>query len=373
MSLMLPSESPSARSVVGVAGDLFAALRGESEVLPRAESVVLVVIDGLGAITLRAHAGHARALTSGMPKRDVAHSVFPSTTAAALTSIVTGVWPGEHGLVGYRVLDPSRDVLVNQLSGWETDGIDPLTWQPASTIFERAGAAGHESFAVGVAAYARSGFTKATLRGAEFVAATTPADRVATAYDLAQRHPGSLVYCYLPEVDKAGHRHGVDSPEWVTALEDIDAALAVRVPPGVGVLVTSDHGMVDVPSNRQVVLEEEHLAGIRHVGGEPRMLHVYLEQDADAAAVTARWRADLEGVADVLTRDEAIGHGLFGPTVSAAASSRIGDLLAVARGAAAVYDGTASDQRGRGMIGQHGALTPEERQVPLIRLGAFAR
>lgn len=370
---MLPSASSGARSVVGVAGDLFDALRGESEALPRAESVVLVLVDGLGAISLRAHAGHARALTSGMTKRDVASSVFPSTTAAALTSIVTGVWPGEHGLVGYRVLDPSRDILINQLSGWETDGIDPFTWQPSETIFERASAESRESFAVGVAAYARSGFTKATLRGAEFVAAAAPADRVATAYDLAHRHPGSLVYCYLPEVDKAGHRYGVDSPEWVAALEDIDAALAARVPSGVGVLVTSDHGMVDVPPNRQVVLEEEHLAGIRHVGGEPRMLHVYFEPDADAGEVTARWRADLEGVADVLTRGEAIGLGLFGPQVSSAASARMGDLLAVARGSRAIYDGTAADQRGRGMIGQHGALTPEERQVPRVTLGAFAR
>ena len=103
------------------------------------------------------------------------------------------------------------------------------------------------------------------------------------------------------------------------------------------------------------------------------MLHVYLEPDAAPAAVTARWRADLEGAADVLTRDEATGHGLFGPTVTADASSRIGDLLVIARGASAVYDGTAADQRGRGMVGQHGGLTPEERQVPLIRLGSYAR
>lgn len=370
---MLPSESPGTRSVVGVARDVFGALRGASDVLPRAQSAVLVVIDGLGAITLRAHAGHARALTGGMAKRDLAHSVFPSTTAAALTSIVTGVWPGEHGLVGYRVLDPGRDVLVNQLSGWETDGIDPLTWQPVPTIFERAVALGHESFAVGLAAYARSGFTRATLRGAEFVAAATPAARVEAAYDLALRHPGSLVYCYLPEVDKAGHKHGVDSPEWVAALEDVDAAMAARVPPGVGVAVTSDHGMVDVPVNRQLVLDEEHLHGVRHIGGEPRMLHVYLEPDASSDAVVARWRADLEGVADVFTRDEAITLGMFGPTVTDSASSRTGDLLAVARGAWAIYDGTAADQRGRGMVGQHGALTPEEQRVPLIRLGAFSR
>ncbi len=370
---MLPSESSSARSVVGVADDLFAALRGESEVLPRAESVVLVVIDGLGAIGLRAHSGHARALTAGMAKKDVAHSVFPSTTAAALTSIVTGVWPGEHGLVGYRVLDARRDVLVNQLSGWETDGLDPLTWQAARTIFEKAVERGHESFAVGLVAYAHSGFTKATLRGAEFVAAATAAERVQVAYELARTHPGSFVYCYLPEVDKAGHKHGVASGEWVAALEDVDAALSVRVPTGVGVLVTSDHGMVDVPTNRQVVLEEQHLVGVRHVGGEPRMLHVHLDPSHDGAEVVARWRADLDGVADVVTRNEAIRGGLFGPTVTDAAASRIGDLMAIARGSWAVYDGTAADQRGRGMIGQHGAITPEERQVPLIRLGAFAR
>ena len=370
---MLPPESSSARSIVGVAGDLFPALRGESKTLPRAESVVLVVIDGLGAISLRGHSGHARALTAGMAKKDVAQSVFPSTTAAALTSIVTGVWPGEHGLVGYRVLDARRDVLVNQLSGWETDGLDPLTWQAAPTIFEQAADQGRESFAVGLAAYAHSGFTKATLRGAEFVAAATAAERVQAAYELAQAHRGSLVYCYLPEVDKAGHKSGVASGEWVAALEDVDAALSVPVPPGVGVLVTSDHGMVDVPTNRQVVLEEHHLAGIRHVGGEPRMLHLHLDAEHDAAEVVARWRADLEGVADIVTREEAIRGGLFGPRVSDDAASRIGDMMAVARGSWAVYDGTAADQRGRGMIGQHGAITPEERQVPLIRLGAFAR
>lgn len=370
---MLPSESAAARSVVGVADGLFAALRGESTQFPRATSVVLVVVDGLGAISLRAHAGHARTLTAAMAKKDVASSVFPSTTASALTSILTGVWPGEHGLVGYRVVDPSRDVVVNQLTGWESEGLDPATWQMAPTIFERAVDAGHAAFAVGLAAYASSGFTRATLRGAEFSSASNAADRVARAYGLAEQHPGSLVYCYLPEVDKAGHRHGVASPEWAAALEDVDAALALRVPSGVGVVVTSDHGMVDVPAHRQVVLDTGHLDGIRHVGGEPRMIHAYLQPDASADAVLARWRADLDGVADVVTREEAITAGLFGPSVAVAAADRVGDVLAVARGVAAIYDGTASDQRGRGMVGQHGALTSEERHVPVIRLGAFAR
>lgn len=357
-----------------MADDLFTALRGESGALPRATSVVLVVIDGLGAISLRAHAGHARTLTAGMAKRDVAYSVFPSTTAAALTSIVTGVWPGEHGLVGYRVLDPATDMLVNQLTDWGAGGMDPGTWQAAPTMFERAGADGRPAFAVGVAAYATSGFTRATLRGAEFVAAKTPADRVAAAYELAERHPGAVVYCYLPEVDKAGHKHGVDSLEWVSALEAVDAALAAPVPVGVGVLVTSDHGMLDVPVHRQVVLGADgSLDAVRLLGGEPRMLHVHLEPDADATGILARWRAALDGIADVASRAEAVAAGLFGAKVTDAAASRIGDMVVAARANWALYDGTAADQRGRGMIGQHGSLTPEERQVPLIRMGAFAR
>lgn len=372
---MLPATPATARSLVGVADDLFAAVREGSEALGRAQSVVLVVIDGLGALALRAHAGHARHLTAGLSKKDTAVSVFPTTTAAALTSIVTGAHPGEHGLVGYRVLDRSRDRLVNQLTEWESVGIDPATWQGHSTIFERAAAAGHATFAVGVAAYAHSGFTHATLRGATFVAAETARERVAVAYALAADNPGAVVYCYLPEVDKAGHRYGVASDEWLAALEDVDSALAHPVPAGVGVAITADHGMIDVPPHRQLVLEagSDCFDGVRHIGGEPRMMHVYAELDADVDTVAARWSTSLGKAADVLSGRDAIAAGLFGPTVGDAARQRIGDVIAIARSQWALYDGTAEDQRGRGMIGQHGALTPEERHVPFIRRGAFAR
>lgn len=375
MSTILPIAPASARNISGVADDLLASLKGGKGSLAPATSVVVVVIDGLGAIQLRGHAGHARHLTAGMSKKDIAYSTFPTTTAAALTTILTGVEPGEHGLVGYRVLDRERSRLVNLLSGWESDGIDPSTWQPRPTVFERAAAAGHPAFAVGIAEYAGSGFSGATLRGAEFVAGGSSSERVAVAYQLAAQHPGSLTYCYLPEADKAGHKHGVDSAEWVTALESIDQALAIAPPAKVGVLITADHGMIDVPAHRHVVLDADdpRLDGVGHIGGEPRMLHVYLKPDADADAVAATWRRVSERQADVLTRAETVASGLYGPTVSADAGDRIGDLVVVSRGNRAFYDGTAPDQRSRGMVGQHGALTPEERQVPYLRRGAFAR
>jgi hypothetical protein len=369
---MLPSASPSARSIVGVADDLLAVLSGADNALGRAKSVVLVVIDGLGASALRAHAGHARQLSSAMGKKDVATSVFPSTTASALTTLLTGTWPGEHGLVGYRVRHPDRHNIFNQLSDWQDAGLDPLTWQGSKTVFERASEGGAATYAVGLSSFAGTGLTQAVLRGATFVGVDNTQDRVASAYELAARNPGALVYCYLPELDKAGHQHGLASLEWTAALEDVDAAMRQVVPAGVGVVVTSDHGMVDVPAHRHFTVEasDSCLNGVQLVGGEPRMLHVYLEEGVDAAASAARWEQTLGSAAQVSTNAVAIGAGLFGPQVTADAASRIGDLVVAARANWAIYVG--DDQHGRGMIGQHGSVSPEEIQVPLIRLGSFS-
>lgn len=371
---MLPSVPQSSRSITGVASDLLGALAGGPSALPQVRSAVLVVIDGLGAIQLRAHAGHARRLTADMAKKDVAHSVFPSTTAVALTSLLTGVEPGVHGLVGYNVLDRANDRLVNQLSGWEASGLDPRDWQTASTVFETARSAGHPTFAVGLPMYATTGFTQATLRGATFASGRSARERMQHALRLAAENDGALVYCYLPEVDKAGHKHGVDSTAWVNALEEIDASFAEPIPPGVGVLVTADHGMVDVPKHRHLIFGagDQMLDGVRHVGGEPRMLHVYLEPDAPLERVLDTWRRATEGAADVLTAREAIAAGLFGPVVDERIAARIGDLVVPARGMWALYDGVRGDDRAQGMIGQHGSLTPEERHVPYLRFGAFA-
>ncbi|GAA4189320.1 alkaline phosphatase family protein [Microbacterium oryzae] len=374
MSLIVPSGPANARSLTEIADETLRSLDGTGTWLASVTSAVVVVIDGLGAIQLRAHAGHARRLASAMAKKDVARSVFPSTTAAALTSTLTGAWPGEHGLAGYRVLDPARGRLVNQLNGYERDGLDPSTWQRASTVFERAAAQGRPAFAVGLAEYERSGFTGAVLRGARYVPEDAVRARLTTAYALAAAEPGSLVYCYLPEADKAGHRHGVSSEAWLAALEEIDAAFAAVVPAGVGVLVTADHGMVDVPSHRHVLLREgdPRLDGVAHIGGEPRMLHLYLDDGADADAVAATWRAESERTADIATREEAAAAGLFGP-VEEAVSRRVGDVLVAARGLWAFYDDRLADKRPQLMVGQHGSTTPEETTVPLIRLGAYAR
>ena len=137
-------------------------------------------------------------------------------------------------------------------------------------------------------------------------------------------------------------------------------------------LVTADHGMVDVPRTGHVLLREgdDLVDGVAAIAGEPRMLHVYAEP-GQAESVLERWRASESGRAWVLARDETITTGLFG-RVDAEVRDRIGDVLIAARGRVAYYDDRLTDKASQRMIGQHGSLTSAERIVPLIRLGAYA-
>ncbi|MEU1970430.1 nucleotide pyrophosphatase/phosphodiesterase family protein [Microbacterium sp. NPDC019599] len=375
MSLSLPADPPRARSLTRVVPEMLAALEGGGEWLRPAESAVLFVIDGLGARNLSARAGHARFLASAGGKKDVARSVFPSTTAAALTSLLTGVEPGEHGLVGYRIRIPGTDLAPNQLKGWETDGLDPHSWQRAQPIFEREAAAGRPCFVVSRGKFAGSGFSTATVRGATFVPSSSAAEGAELAAGLVAQHPGALVYLYAPELDGIAHQKGWESDDWARALETVDAAaraLSDSLPDRAGAVVTADHGIVDVPRHRQLLLTEGDalVTGVSVIGGEPRMLHLYAEPGR-ADAVLDAWRASEGGRSWVLSRDEAVEGGLFGP-VASEVRERIGDVVVAARAGVAYYDDRLADKAPQKMIGQHGSLTDEERTVPLIRLGAFA-
>jgi len=375
MTISLPAAAPGTRSLTGVLPQLVAALSGGSEWFAPARSAIVFTVDGLGDHNLRARRGHARFLSAHRTKKDIAHTVFPSTTATALTGLLTGAVAGEHGIVGYRARVPGTDAVVNQLKGWDEHAIDPATWQRAEPIFAREAAQGRPCFVVTKPAFASSGFTRATSRGAQMQTADTARERAALAAELASRHPGALVYVYTPDLDRVGHKHGVASEQWSAALEEVDGAVRVLsdgLPADVGAVVTADHGMVDVPRHRQMLLGDGDalLEGVRLIGGEPRMLHLYAE-DGAADAVHERWAEAEGGRSWVMTRDEAIEAGLFG-RVDAAVRGRIGDVLIAARAGIVYYDDRLDDKAAQKMVGQHGSLSAEETTVPLIRLGAFA-
>ena len=110
--------------------------------LPPARRVCVVLADGLGRQLLKQRAAHTPFLRSVLQsgQGEVPAGVdaaFPSTTAASLASLGTGRSAGQHGMVGYDVVDPDQDRVVNMLSNWD-DGVDPRRWQPMPTVFERA-------------------------------------------------------------------------------------------------------------------------------------------------------------------------------------------------------------------------------------------
>lgn len=377
MSLSLPADPLSARSLTGVLPQLLGSMTGTPGWFPEARSAIVVMVDGLGRANLSARAGHARFLTTRMAKKDAARTVFPSTTASALTSLLTGESPGIHGIVGYSVRVPGAGRAVNQLQGWETDGLDPESWQRSEPLLAREAAAGRPCFVVSKPSYAATGFTRAIQRGATFVGVTAPAERLSEAARIAARHPGALIYVYLSEMDATGHTYGWESDRWLSKLETLDGDVQrfdEALQNEVGAVLTADHGMIDVPAHRQVLLgaDDPLLTDVAVIAGEPRMLHLYAAEGG-ADGVLERWRVAEGERAWVMSRDEAISAGLFGPDVALDVAPRIGDVLVAARSGVAYYDDRVADKRPQRMIGQHGSLTDQERIVPLIRLGAFAR
>jgi len=352
---------PSAAAALGVPG--FDDVLG----LPAVRSVCVLLVDGLGWNLLRRNAADAPFLTSIADGTAPITAGFPSTTATSLTSLGTGLPPGQHGVLGYQVAIPGAGRLLDALR-WDPD-IDPLAWQPQATVFDRAAGHGRGVFHVLPGAFRGSGLTVAGLRGARLVAAETPGDLVA-GVATALRHDGqTLVYAYHSELDKTGHLRGCGSDAWRHQLAITDRLVervASILPPDSLLLVTGDHGMVDVPAERRIDADNhpDLRDGVVLLGGEPRARHVYTVPGA-AADTLATWRGVLDGEAWVVSREDAVERGWFGPAVRPELLERIGDVVAAAGTDIGVVASVAEPGL-TALPGQHGSLTADEQLVPLL-------
>jgi Type I phosphodiesterase / nucleotide pyrophosphatase len=247
------------------------------------------------------------------------------------------------------------------------------------TVFEQAQTLGIRSYAIGQPRYQHSGFTQAVLRGAEFIPAQRIGARFAEAGAILENPSLSLTYLYVHELDVAAHAHGWQSDAWLADLEAVDsevAGLAASLGPRDGLVVTADHGVIDVPASGHVFFDTapELIDGVELIGGEPRCLQLYLDEDATSAdrdRLAEAWRR-IEGDRSwIATREEAVRAGWFGSRVDETVLPRIGDVLVAARKQIAYYDSRDPNVAAQAMVGQHGSLSQEETRVPLIRLGVF--
>lgn len=333
--------------------------------LPTARSYVVFLVDGLGFEQLRDHAEEAPFLHAHLG--EPATVGVPSTTATSLTSFGTALPPGSHGVVGFTSRIPGTEDLLNALT-WSSS-VDPHEWQPHPTAFSRLAGAGVRATVVNKREFEASGLTEAAHRGADFVGVDRVGERLAAVKAVSSTQP-SVTYMYDGDLDWTGHKYGVASPHWEQQLAMIDAAaeqLRETLPDATRVVVVADHGMVDSPVGNRLDIDEDPALteGVLLLGGEARLRHVYCRTGA-VADVQAAWREAVAGRAEVLTRDEAIALGWFGP-VEDRVRHRLGDVVVAARGDFAVMSSAAFPYESQ-MVGLHGSLTSAEMLIPVLVL-----
>jgi hypothetical protein len=245
--------------------------------------------------------------------------------------------------------------------------VDPLEWQPQDTGFARLRAAGVHATVVSKREFVDSGLTVCGLRGAEFVSGDRAGERIAGAVAASADEP-SMTYVYDGDLDWTGHRYGVDSPQWRAQLAAIDAnveQLREALDPGVRLVVIADHGMIDSPVGSRIDVDDEPdlRNGVRLVGGEARFRHLYCTRGA-LEDVVATWRGRLGDRAAVLSREEAIDRGWFGP-VDTQVRPRLGDVVVASHGDHAVMS-SADFPYENLLVGLHGSVTADEMEIPIL-------
>jgi hypothetical protein len=354
---------PSALAALGVPGPV------DRLGLPEVRRIAVLLVDGLGyhllptaaqvaPLLADVHAGRLGEL------REIS-SCFPSTTPTSLVSLGTGALPGAHGIVGFRVNVPGTRRVLTHID-WRTDP-DPAVWQPVPTQFEVAAAGGLTTSVVSRADFAGSGLTVAAYRGARYVGTGDGALAETMLAELTG--PARLVYGYHSSVDTTAHLSGIDSPPWQEAVADVGRLLARLVdglPADAALLVTADHGGLNVPAKHRVDVDADRrlLAGVRVVAGEARVRYLHTRRGA-REDVIATWRALLGDAADVVSRDEAVAAGWFG-AVPEQHLARIGDVVVVCRGDYAVLATKHEPELAGKLVAYHGSTTPAEMAIPLI-------
>lgn len=332
---------------------------------------VVVLLDGAGSRLLSAH----RALTPTLRRLDGQISrirtVSPATTSSAMVSLHTGLPPLVHGVLGYLTHDPGSGQPLNQISGDRS--VDPRRWMPEPTLVEQGT---RRAVQVAPSKHAGSHLSGVAYRGWEFLGHGR-GDRVeAVRTALHRAGPDGLVHLHVDDVDHAGHRHGVDSERWRTALAEVDSLVGTllrRLPRGTRLHVTADHGMVDTSPEHTIDLaaHPQLLRLIDEVAGEARTLALHAVPGEGVEEELAEGlRALLGERALVLRRAQVLAAGLLGPVgtaVSERVAGRLPDVLVLTRGRWSIDDFSRRPDTARRMIGVHGSLTSAEAWVPLLR------
>ncbi len=328
---------------------------GAANTIGDASSYVLVLFDGLGDSMVTKPGAEALAAS----RRATLHAPFPTTTTVAMATVVTGVSPARHGVIGHLMWVPGPDRVVNVLKWVDQSGapvdFDTSMLLPAPNLWERLAAVGVEPVTVQPGHFADSPLTKALYRGCRFEPVYSIDEAVEATLQLA-KSPRRLVFTYFPQIDFASHVYGQDSSEFAQALSSMDtawSAITARRPDGVVVLGTADHGHIDYPESMKRPMRGEFDDLVTY--GDPRS--VYLRGGAELVSRFAD-----EAGAPVVERPTLMEWWGADGGIHPDLERRLPD------GAVLAPEGSVLLPRGfdRRLQGYHGGLDPREVEIPML-------
>ena len=336
--------------------------------LPKVNHSVVIFVDGLGFENLANAGAHAKFLNRNLEKS--IRCEFPSTTATSIAGFATGQRSNAHGLIGYTVYNRATSTPMNLLTGWDSS-LEAAAFKRVPSISESAGI---RFGVVGPSIYENSGFTELTMKGAKYFSAETIADR----FDAINRlllGERSFSYLYIPELDQLAHRLGVDSLSWLSTLEEVDSLIQkfmASLPKNVGVIVTADHGILDVHASNHVFLDELpwFSDAVARTGGDPRCNFIYLNQRSDYLQVKKALEEAVGQSAYVVEPRELSESG-WAIWEDANNQNLVPDLVLIWAEESVGYDRRTASKNSMKMVGQHGAITDRETRIPLITLGGY--
>ncbi|MGH8740433.1 MAG: alkaline phosphatase family protein [Burkholderiales bacterium] len=339
--------------------------------LAAARNIVLVLIDGLGDNYLM-----ARGAGGELARRRKAAitSVFPSTTASAITTSYTGCTPLEHGLTGWFTYFGEAGYVAAPLPfrtrgdnlPLRAKGFTPERAFPAQPLFESLQA---RSIVVTHRDIVDSDYNVRHCAGAQRRAYGTLEEFVDQVEAAVKSGPQrKFVYAYWPEYDAISHRYGSQGAEAFRQFESVDAAFGRLLARLSGtdslVVATADHGFIDVSRDQSLDLPSFLSSELRFpLCGERRVVYCHVHDTARFMDRTKDWLGER---ADVKPSAELLREGWFGPgTAHPRFAERIGEVALLMRGNYTVKDWTPGEPRHL-HIGNHGGPSEDEMKIPLI-------
>lgn len=323
-------------------------------------------------------------------------SQFPSTTAAHLTTIHTGLPVGQSGVYEWYYYEPQLDSIIAPLlfsysgtkerDNLKSTKIEPSALYPHGSFYPNLKRLGVNPYVFGLRDYTPSTYSNIVMAGAELRSFKTLSEAFINLGMLLEKETKpTYVHLYFDKIDSLGHEYGPTGPQTEAEAETFLLMLehyfehVFKGKKRILFLMTADHGMSEVDPETTIFLNKHpEFAGFERLiktnikgqllvpAGSARDMFLYIKDDMlDEAQSFLSTR--LEGRADVVKTEALIQKGYFGPEVSSRFLERVGNLVALSYRHESVwwYEKEKFEMK---YYGHHGGLTPQEMEIALYSL-----